>query len=55
MERQQSVYIASNCNSSEAMFTVERCNKGIQAKIVVRQLFLTDQYNKGVGEIDKAN
>ena len=51
----KSVYLASNCDSSELMSTGQTWNKDTEGQIVVPQPFLTDRYNKGMGGVGRTN
>ena len=54
-KKNNSVYAASNCDSSEPMSTVQRSSKDTQAKIAVSQPFFIDQYNKETCGVDRAD
>ena len=51
----KSVYVASNCDSVEPMSSVQRWNKETKGKISVTQPYLIDQYNKGMGGVDRTD
>ena len=51
----RSVYIASNCNKVEVLSQVQRWNRQKQAKVAIFRPFLINQYNTGIGGVDRAD
>ena len=51
----KSVRVASNCDSIEPISSVQRWNKETRCKVSVPQPHMIDQYNKGMGGVDRAD